>query len=68
MVVIDIEYQKELVSELRVYPRVAFFILRESNFRRAKMFFGEDRYQVCMLELVLADSVMDYLKEFINNN
>jgi len=68
MVVKDVEYQGELMRELRVYPRVAFFILRESNFRRAKMFFGEDRYQVCMMEMVLADSVMDYLKEFIGNN
>lgn len=68
MVEIDMNVQGEVMRELRVYPRVSFFILREGNFRKAKLFFGEDRYEVCMMEMVLSDDVMGYLEEFINSN
>ena len=64
----DKEYQMKLVDELYLYPRIALFVLREADFRLAKRFFGEDRYQVCLMEMVLCDDCYVYLKEFINSN
>lgn len=40
------KFREDLIRELEVYPRVVFYVLRESDFKKAKLFFGEEVYRV----------------------